>query len=187
MSGYLKREKLGSLYSFKKKVALAELQEALTKCKEKYASNARFCDHITNVKLAATAESERIVQELLYDILDGKNRTHADGLRILMKNEFVEETLNFLIDVRTAARKLANELDKKKRMDEYENLIDTYDIRGKGSSDLNFKDQLRKEWVTYLEKDMEEECDEAMQKAFQEVKMNIAVNQFAAFWKALKN
>jgi hypothetical protein len=139
------------------------------------------------VKLAATAESERIVQELLYDILDGKNRTHADGLRILMKNEFVEETLNFLIDVRTAARKLANELDKKKRMDEYENLIDTYDIRGKGSSDLNFKDQLRKEWVTYLEKDMEEECDEAMQKAFQEVKMNIAVNQFAAFWKALKN
>ena len=125
LSGYLKVEKLGSLCSFKKRVALAEIQEALKKCKIKHASNARFCDHIADVQLAAREEYGRIREELYYDILEGKNKKHAEDLRIMMRSKANEANLDFVLDVQTAEAELVIEPDKNKRMAIYGHIQQT--------------------------------------------------------------
>ena len=68
----------------------------------------------------------------------------------------------------------------------YSKLIDTYHIRDK-VGDLNINTKVRKDWVTYLDNGMEEECDEQMQKVCYELTIQNMQYGFEEIWLALKN
>jgi hypothetical protein len=53
--------------------------------------------------------------------------------------------------------------------------------------DLNINTKVRKDWVTYLDNGMEEECDEQMQKVCYELTIQNMQYGFEEIWLALKN
>ena len=68
----------------------------------------------------------------------------------------------------------------------YSKLIDTYHIRDK-VGDLNINTKVRKDWVTYLDNGMEEECDQEMHKVYTQIRGQVRHYGFLDFWLALKN